>query len=171
MVKNPKSEESRKDDVTIEKVQLSKEQLDVSLFEYEKSKGTRYPAKQINKQRTKVSILSIEKIQNLLKKCDLNAENDMNNLYNSKKISVKNFNKKYSKLIERINNLTLEKTESAPREEEVAEPINLNELYKWEEVKKEEDKSKVLPETTDPYNFYDYYSYYYQYYFNKYLNS
>lgn len=170
LLKNVKNEELRKDDVTIEKAHLSKEQLDSSLFEYEKSKGTRYSRKQITKPRTKISILSIEKVKYLLKKCDINSEHEIDNLYNCQKISVKNVNQKILNLMEQMESLTVESLE-LPSKEEKTEPSNLNELYKWEEVKKETVQVDKSPETTNVYNFSDLYSYYFQFYYNKYLNS
>ncbi|RNA31786.1 ATP-dependent RNA helicase DDX20 [Brachionus plicatilis] len=171
-VKNIKSEESRyDDDVTIEKALLSKEQLDISLLEYEKSKGVRYLGKQIFKQRAKTPIVSIEKIKNLLKDCDLNSENEMNTLFNSKKITVLNFDEKFSNLVKRMTSLTLQSTETQSKEVEATGTVDLNELYKWEEVKRQENESQPETQNTNTYNFYDSYSYYYQHYFNKYLNS
>lgn len=171
MFKNVKTEGLRKDDVTIEKAELSKEQLDSSLFEYEKSKNVRPFKKQVTRPRTKFSILSIEKVKDMLKRCDINSENQIDNLYYLEKISVKNFKQKFLNLMERMDCLTLESSQIPSKEEEITEHVDLNELYKWEQVKKVKVEINQPSRTNNFYNFYDLYSYYYQYYYNKYLNN
>ncbi|CAF0848694.1 unnamed protein product [Brachionus calyciflorus] len=175
LVKNEISDEQRKDDVTIEKVKLSKQQLDNSLFEYEKSKHTshKYTSKTPLKQKKKISIISIEKIDIIFKNLNFDEPktDSIDHIIDKRKFKVTNINSKLSTINKKLKNLILENEKDDTMDtKETTEMVNLNDLYKWEEVKRE-TPSKLETQEPSSYNLYDYFSYYYQYYFRKYLNN
>ena len=195
--KNDSDEIARVDDVTIEKVTLSKEKLDQSLFEYEFFKN----CSEKNKNTKTKDFTNITTDSNRLNQLlDSSLFQDIKNNFNmfiqggkTENIHVDHIQDEYNELTDKMSfkitrdmiaeNQTIlhegiEKcliSECNEKYIEISEVYDLKELYKWNTVSEkitEETKVNKVDLQAEQSTFRDkVYTYYYQYYFESILNQ
>jgi superfamily II DNA/RNA helicase len=188
--RNEIKDQFRLDDVTIQKVEISKEELDRSLFEYEQFKNSSIKFNRIIKNNDmdlgKKSLIRLnnpilneiiepnlmENTENyFLNRTNFNEKIDLNTIQNNF-IGLKNQNKFKSNDILNLklkfkNDLESKINKEAIHKSEIKnEIINLNEMYKWKQATKKETK-KITAIEDQSYL----YAYYYNYYFKNYLSQ
>lgn len=195
MVQNATKSEYREDDVTIKRVNLTRDEFDQSLLEYERHKSemktlyeekrrerqnTDKPAQKAEKLELRVSMNELEKSLLAFKmgsspsNCEeiVQRENGLEKwqvCVNSKEIGE--IRTSIQETIDRVLNIK----NPIEKSQELATTTNLNELYKWVQVEK---KSNMPTNSNDSDNnqlfdelYSNYFVQYYKHYFNKFYSA
>lgn len=160
-IRNDSNEMARVDDVTIEKVKLSKEELDFSLFEYEQVKHSKYKIYGSNKDKKTIQLtnsvalnelISSDFYQNIEKNCKANRNDNnfeevqyvLNSLVERNCTTVKINHVIDMRLKLRTELKAKLKQLKANDSTEKNALVDLNELYKWMPVVKESITEKTI---------------------------
>lgn len=173
--------------MTIERVNLTKEQLNNSLFEYEKHKSlNKYSTesqktnKKLNEEKFKLKInTTIDRLEQERNKFRNSAEistkpklKEFKNLNKEPSISLAEIAKQRKLIAQRLESVLNENTSRLHSPKEASQVENLNDLYKWTEVTPNEEQAVVGESEEHDFNLFNtLYSRYFTQYYKHYLNK